>query len=177
MGMQLPRSTRRKAMALVVSPTTQKKCAVGLQNIYLPTPPSTNELWATTKGGRRVKTDRYKAWIQEACLLMRQRLYPIAAEVYPVTIIHTFRVAPYTNWGRDEDNLIKAIHDGLVSAEILVADNLHYVWETLIRCRGGFDEECMQVQICPSVLVELEPRFLKNPRPIVEEEIPEDYQI
>ncbi len=75
----------------------------------LPQPPSTNQLYS----GRRFKTARYKAWIEEAGWeLRRQRAMPVSGN---------FALTIWTPGKHDIDNL-KAVPDLLQSMGIIGND-------------------------------------------------------
>jgi Holliday junction resolvase RusA-like endonuclease len=94
----------------------------------LPIPPSTNNLTATIvrgKHSRRVKTQEYRDWLQEAGLTLKlQGVKPVPS---PVRIGVSIIPGAGMNRQRDCDNFLKAICDFLVTAGIIEGDNLRHV--------------------------------------------------
>lgn len=80
----------------------------------LPVPPSTNQLYATGSG-RRVKTRRYKAWIDEAGWSLLIQKPPVVDGKFTLSIWHSGRA--------DLDN-IKAVPDLLQSMGLVENDRL-----------------------------------------------------
>ncbi len=91
--------------------------------LLIPYPPSVNQLFANKKGGGRVKTAAYKAWITEAgwtILTQPDRNHRHTGKVAFTLLIRK----PDDNRRRDKNNLIKAVEDLLVRQSILADDSL-----------------------------------------------------
>lgn len=90
-----------------------------MTKIVLPFPPSTNNLFFTTKYGR-ARTQRYDSWIMEAGNeILRQRPKKITGPVHLLFEIERKR----DGRKRDASNFIKAPEDLLVSHRIIEADD------------------------------------------------------
>jgi crossover junction endodeoxyribonuclease RusA len=85
----------------------------------LPFPPSVNNLFLNVRRGR-VKTPQYRAWIEEAGLLLNQQHVPR----YEGKVFITFRVNRPDKRKRDLDNICKAPIDLLVASKIIEDDSL-----------------------------------------------------
>lgn len=94
----------------------------------LPVPPSTNNLTATIvrgKHSRRVKTEQYRKWLDEAGLMLKlQGVKPIPS---PVHLSVSIMPGRGMNRQRDCDNFLKAIGDLLVASGTIEGDNLSHV--------------------------------------------------
>lgn len=89
-----------------------------MTKIVLPFPPSTNNLFFTTKYGR-ARTQRYDSWIMEAGNeILRQRPKKVTG---PVTL--SFEFQEKDRRPRDISNLIKAPEDLLVKHGIIEKDD------------------------------------------------------
>jgi Holliday junction resolvase RusA-like endonuclease len=100
----------------------------------IPTPPSTNNLFATVRGGRRVRSKAYNAWLAEAGWeIKRQRVPSVAG---PVSVTLTIRKP--TGVRVDLDGKLKSPLDLLVKQHILADDS--QVHE--ITARWGVVEGC-----------------------------------
>lgn len=91
--------------------------------LLLPYPPSVNAMFANRKGGGRVKTAAYKAWIAEAgwmVLSQEHRNHRHAGRVRLTLLVRR----PEGNRRRDIGNLEKAVADLLVRQGILADDSL-----------------------------------------------------
>ena len=104
--------------------------------VLLPFPPSTNNLFFTTKYGR-ARTQRYDSWIQEAGNeILRQRPRKVAG---PVKL--KFEFQEIDRRPRDISNLIKAPEDLLVKHGIIERDDNSIVrgisadWAEVEGCR------------------------------------------
>lgn len=96
--------------------------------VRLPVPPSANALWrSVVRGGVRgvALAKGYKAWLDEAILLLR--LGTPAVKRYPVTV--RIWVAGGDGWGdrRDLDNAIKGAIDACRKAQRIKDDTTEYV--------------------------------------------------
>lgn len=90
----------------------------------LPVPPSTNNLFATGKTGKRFITDKYTSWRSEAYAeMMIQRV----GQAVPKAPVSVSIVVPDTNGKRDIDNNSKAVLDALKTMGVLVDDSDKYV--------------------------------------------------
>ena len=89
--------------------------------ISLPFPPSVNRLWRAKKGGGVYRSQEYVYWSKAAA-------WEIAVQVKTRSIQGKYKltieaVAPDKR-RRDLDNLIKALSDSLVSANVVESDHL-----------------------------------------------------
>jgi len=100
--------------------------------IKLPFPIPVNAMYANRKGGRR-KSDRYKAWIDEAQWMLNTQYLRVIKGTYSIHI----KVKRPDNRRRDIDNLIKCVSDILVTNGVIEDDSL---CERLLIEWGG--EEC-----------------------------------
>lgn len=90
--------------------------------LHVPLPPSLNQLYPGKV--RRHKSDKYKAWIRDATLMLNQQ--HIEKFNVPVSISYAF--GKPDNRRRDLDNLFKACNDLLVSYGIIEDDSLiHHI--------------------------------------------------
>lgn len=109
-------SRKKKPAALVVQPVAQKRDGF----IYLPLPPSVNELFDGGRNSpRRFTSSVYKAWQQAA-------LYSLVGFPYdmikgPVAILYSYK-RPADKRARDMMNFEKALSDLLVTARIIEDD-------------------------------------------------------
>jgi crossover junction endodeoxyribonuclease RusA len=108
----------------------------------LPYPPSTNTLYRNVAGKGRVKTAKYKAWIDEAGHLLNLGHHPAIKGDY-VLDIALFQADARR---RDIDNGIKAISDLLV-AHGLVEDDSKCI-DLYVMTRKA-DEACAVVGVWP----------------------------
>lgn len=93
----------------------------------VPIPPSTNHLFATVRG-KRIKSKKYKAWIEEALYALHGWRWKGA---YPVAIELTIREK--VNALRDADNFLKPTLDALVAAGVIQNDSLKYVCRVVVQ--------------------------------------------
>lgn len=99
--------------------------------LWLPMPPSTNNLYATAPNGRRITSQGYRRWKAEADGLV-MLAGPRRAFDAPVNV--TVQLTPHGRSRRsDGDNRVKAILDCLVRMGILIDDDRHHVVETTVR--------------------------------------------
>jgi Holliday junction resolvase RusA-like endonuclease len=99
--------------------------------VWLPMPPSTNNLYATARNGRRFTTSAYRTWKGEADSLVMM-LGPRRAFDCPVKV--TVALTPGPRCRRsDADNRLKAVQDCLVRMGILVDDDREFVHEITAR--------------------------------------------
>lgn len=85
-------------------------------------PPSTNSLYANVRGKGRVKTARYRTWLQAAGWdLLRQRPQAWKEPVYLTVVIGKLRA------GSDVSNRIKALEDLLVEHLVIPGDTTEWV--------------------------------------------------
>jgi len=121
----------------------------------LPIPPSANALWFNAPGRGRVKTDEYRAWLDEAgWMLKKQRVSTIRGPV-GLTVFAGLPERP-----RDLDNLIKKIGDLLQAYGIIENDNciceLFVRWDKTVPV-GRIRLEVRQV-LAPALRMSLEAR-------------------
>lgn len=91
--------------------------------ILLPMPPSTNHLFAGSRG-RRYRSPEYEAWITEAGWeLKRQRPVSVAGQVSLLIEV----AEPKTKRATDLGNREKAVTDLLVSHGVIEGDDQRYV--------------------------------------------------
>jgi crossover junction endodeoxyribonuclease RusA len=89
-------------------------------SLSLPYPPTTNNLYRNTGGRGRVKTEHYKAWLNEAGWLVKaQRPAPLPGR-YRLSLVAT---APDAR-RRDVDNLLKPVSDLLKACGVIEEDSL-----------------------------------------------------
>ncbi|ACK81203.1 RusA family crossover junction endodeoxyribonuclease [Methylorubrum extorquens] len=110
--------------------------------IRFPLPPSTNSLYFNVAGGRR-KTPRYRAWRQQAALLIDVQRPGRMAGPCDVTIY----LPPFSG---DADNRIKPCLDAAVAAGVLADDGQRYVRRALVEVDRAATEVRM-VLTMPSV--------------------------
>lgn len=94
--------------------------------IRFPLPPSTNSLFANVRGRGRVKTTKYRAWRQQAVLLIDVQRPGRMAGPCDVTIY----LPPFSG---DADNRIKPCLDAAVEAGVLADDGQRYVRRTQVE--------------------------------------------
>lgn len=88
--------------------------------VWLPFPPSVNNLFSQNRAGRRFPSKRYTAWRREAgWALKASKVQPIAGR-FSVCLWLT----PPTAHRRDADNYFKGVLDLLVSQGIVADDSL-----------------------------------------------------
>lgn len=110
--------------------------------IRFPLPPSTNSLFFNVAGGRR-KTPKYRAWRQQAALLIDVQRPGRMAGPCDVTIY----LPPFSG---DPDNRIKPCLDAAVEAGVLADDGQRYVRRTQVEVDRAATEVRM-VFTMPSV--------------------------
>lgn len=89
--------------------------------VTLPLPPSANNLFLTTRGGKRVKTAEYRAWLAAAVPLLRELRRPALPCAYCYVLLGA--VNPRSDGGNRE----KPILDASVEAGVIPDDCLKYV--------------------------------------------------
>lgn len=99
-----------------------------LPRVELPIPPSTNNLYTTTKKRRRVKSQQYQRWLARAMPLARRLAKPAAL---PCRFRCLIQGSPDSR--RDGDNMQKPLLDLCVTAGIIPDDRLSVV------CGGAWD--------------------------------------
>jgi crossover junction endodeoxyribonuclease RusA len=90
--------------------------------LLIPYPPSVNHLFATKRGGGRVKTAAYRSWITEAGWMIQSQ--PDRLHRHTGKVSFTMLVRRPDSRRRDQSNLIKAVEDLLVRHGILIDDSL-----------------------------------------------------
>lgn len=117
--------------------------------LMLPFPPTTNNLFASLKSGRRIKSGSYRAWEREADFqLMQQKPLPY----FDNPVMLTLHLGKPDKRKRDPSNYIKAPEDKLVAAGVLEDDELVHD----VRARWA-DEVvgCMvEIQPIPPLILE-----------------------
>lgn len=101
----------------------------------IPIPPSVNNLFRNGRGRARVKTAAYRAWIEQASLLLR--LQGLVRVQTPARVLLEIRSGQGFLTSRDLDNLLKPTLDLLVSLGVLPGDNASNVCEVTVRYRPG----------------------------------------
>ncbi len=95
-------------------------------SVTVSVPPSVNNLYLTTRSGKRVLTPSGRQWKEDAIKALRCLRKP---ERYPVTVHWT--INEWVRANRDGANTEKALIDCMVEAGVLVADDVrHVVGET-----------------------------------------------
>lgn len=84
-------------------------------------PPSVNNLFATVKDGRRIKSKAYQAWLTAAGWEIRARCIPLT--IGPIEVEYQIE-RPTDRRRRDVANLEKALSDALVAAGVIEDDSL-----------------------------------------------------
>ena len=89
-------------------------------DVKIPLPPSVNDLYANRRNGRgRIKTRRYKQWINAAGWeLLYQRARPIYGRYHMVVFLPHMR--------GDPDNRLKALCDLFVAHDLIIDDSIKY---------------------------------------------------
>lgn len=91
-----------------------------VQEIYLPFPPSVNEMYANVVGKGRVKAKRYRAWEKEAGYdLNRQSIKRHSGRVE----LEIYLQEPDTLRKKDCSNFAKAVEDFLVTNRLIEGDD------------------------------------------------------
>lgn len=105
-------------------------------SFILPMPPSVNGLWANSRNGGRVRTQRYDSWIYEAgAEIMRQR-----PKKFTGPVILSYEVQePAGKRKFDLGNREKALTDLLVSHRIIEADDNTIVREIKLKWAPDID--------------------------------------
>ena len=110
--------------------------------LNLPIPPSTNNLFVSSRRGYRFKSRRYNAWLTEAGWILKvQRAGRIAG---PVQVV--IRATPKRR-RRDADNLIKPLLDLLVSARVIEGDDWRVVRSVTAAWCDGIEHGLVRVEI------------------------------
>lgn len=89
--------------------------------VHLPTPISTNALFANVRGRGRVKTARYCAWQKKATAMIWEQ-QPLPRFDGPVEIMFLIGEVG-TRSSMDGDNCLKCLLDALVYGGVLADDN------------------------------------------------------
>lgn len=84
-------------------------------------PPSVNNLFATVRGGRRIKSKAYQAWLTAAGWEIRARCIPLTAG--PVSVDYQVE-RPKDRRRRDVENYCKALSDLIVACQVIEDDSL-----------------------------------------------------
>jgi Holliday junction resolvase RusA-like endonuclease len=105
--------------------------------IILPFPPSLNAAYANVQGVGRVKTKRYKEWL-ESC--------PALYDQHKGQCTISYRIYVPDKRKRDGNNLLKVVLDYLVSQKVIEEDNMDIVvGEQWIK--GGLDKLHPRIEI------------------------------
>ncbi|SOR26794.1 Endodeoxyribonuclease RusA [Methylorubrum extorquens] len=123
-------------------PVYAQRRIVASVEIRFPLPPSTNSLFYNVAGGRR-KTPKYRAWRQQAALLIDVQRPGRMAGPCDVTIF----LPPFSG---DADNRIKPCLDAAVEAGVIADDGQRYVRQTQVEVDRSATEVRM-VLTMPSV--------------------------
>jgi Holliday junction resolvase RusA-like endonuclease len=103
------------------------------RSAILPSPPSTNHLFANLRGGGRIKTTLYKEWQRGAGLLLNVARLGRMAGPLEIEI-----AIGQCGERRDADNFVKPILDLLKSCGVISDDNISVVHD--VRVRRAFGE-------------------------------------
>lgn len=114
-----------------------------MKYVIVPLPPSVNNLFATVRGGRRVKSKAYKAWIAESVPTIEK----LFRHESPYAVLMT--VCGKVNKQRDIDNMVKPILDCLVQCGVIDNDTIAHVKRVTIEVKEGVWEPCVQVEVKP----------------------------
>lgn len=99
---------------------------------WVPIPPSVNNLYRSSRNGKRYKTTKYRRWIKEASFLSVGFRSCVS---YPVGLLFTVREK--VNQQRDLDNMLKPMIDLLKESRVILEDNVRHVQAVAIRYRPG----------------------------------------
>jgi Holliday junction resolvase RusA-like endonuclease len=124
-------------------PVYAQRRIVPLVEIRFPLPPSTNSLFANVVGRGRVNTPKYRAWRQQAALLIDVQRPGRMAGPCDVTIY----LPPFSG---DIDNRVKPCLDAAVAAGVLADDGQRYVRRKTVEVDRSATEVRM-VLTMPSV--------------------------
>jgi Holliday junction resolvase RusA-like endonuclease len=133
----LVRRTRDRARQIeIIGRPAQSSGPHGQITFKLPAPPTTNQLFANVRGKGRVKTLAYRAWLQNAGIILNaSRVGKRLTFEVPAAV--TVRIGK-CNQAKDADNQLKPVVDLLVAAGILRGDNLLHVHR--VTAVKAFDE-------------------------------------
>lgn len=94
--------------------------------LILPYPVSLNQMNKNVRGKGRIKTDKYKAWLNEAGWELVRQLSALSSSERKIRGKFTYSCRPLRpdNRIRDLDNLSKVVLDLLVRHQIVDADHL-----------------------------------------------------
>jgi Holliday junction resolvase RusA-like endonuclease len=108
----------------LLSEVTAVKAVIRASELYceLLPPPSTNNLYLTTRSGKRVKTPEYREWLEDAVPKVEKLKPPTK---FPTGVVWLLKGK--WNERRDGGNTEKAILDSMVDAKVIPDDNLKYV--------------------------------------------------
>lgn len=112
--------------------------------ICLPIPPTSNNLYATGRNGRRFRTQEYETWIKEAGWALAT--HRVSKQLKPVSILIEVREPP-TARREDVTNRDKAAIDLLVKHGILIDDSQKYVRQ--VTCTWASDVEGIRITVRP----------------------------
>lgn len=118
--------------------------------VELPVPPSTNNLWRVARFNNKTRVTlsaTYRAWLDAAVLLLRASME--RAKVYPVAVLVEIVRGKGWHKGRDADNCLKAIADGLVRSQRIEDDSEDYVTEFTVRFVESAPLACVRVSVVP----------------------------
>ncbi len=91
--------------------------------LFLPIPPSVNQLYPSSKSGRRFKSKRYKEWEIEAAQYLLSEFLPELYGLYKSRVEISYRFAFKDKRVRDIENFAKALGDFLQRNEIIEDDS------------------------------------------------------
>lgn len=114
--------------------------------IDLPLPPSVNQLYRNAPGRGRVKTDRYKTWINAAGWELKSQRPRRLSGSYALTMLCERK----DKRRRDLGNLIKAVEDLLVTHHVVEDDSrcekIALEWSPVIKGCRVFVEPLSRVE-------------------------------
>jgi Holliday junction resolvase RusA-like endonuclease len=129
---------RPRGRVISLPTISKQRPATSCVELYLPTPPSANRMWAF--GRKRVfKSDEYKSWIETATSQLNSQ--------YPGTILGPYKLTIQLRVGPkiDLDNAVKPTNDLLQSAGVIENDK-HCRQVSLRWVTSGFDGMYVRVE-------------------------------
>lgn len=131
--------SNKKVETILLSQGTITNAPRGTKTaVFLPLPPSTNNLFVNAGKKGRVKSKEYKSWLNAVVPDLRQQMRPA---VMPVEVVVTVFGGGDFNRDRDTDNFGKPCGDALVAAGVLPGDSIRDgVYRTVQQYRQASGE-------------------------------------
>lgn len=109
-----------------------------MTSIFLPFPPSVNNMFANRKGGR-IKTNKYKLWLKsaKADLDFQKIMDGFKWENHKGQVDVIMLIKAPDKCIRDLDNLAKGVLDFLVSQKVIAGDDSRYVRSLHMRWKDN----------------------------------------